>query len=155
MSRPIRSIRYLTATQVAQSTQARHTCVAQFVGLVATDGTCELYLMVGFIVGCADLGAPYQTVCTCLTVGAVIGRPRSAESLRNSYLLTPTSCLAEALHSDCTTSQGFHPGISESLPETPYRIVLPLRRLRRARTADRTRSTAVLRPYQRALRWKR
>ena len=55
----------------------------------------------------------------------------------------------------CTTSRGFHSGISESLPETPCRIVLPLRRLRRGRTADRTRLTAVLQPYQRALRWKR
>ena len=41
----------------------------------------------------------------------------------------------------CTTFRGFHPGISESLPETPCRIVLPLRRLRRGRTADRTRLT--------------
>ena len=46
------------------------------------------------------LGAPYQTVCTCLTVGAVNDRPQNAKSLRNSYLLTPNSYLAEALHSD-------------------------------------------------------
>ena len=55
----------------------------------------------------------------------------------------------------CFTFQDSHPGISESLPETPCRTDVPLHRLRRGRTADRTRSTAVLRPYQRALRWKR
>ena len=29
-----------------------------------------------FIVGCDDLGAPYLTIGTIFTVGAVIGRPR-------------------------------------------------------------------------------
>ena len=46
--------------------QAQHTRVAQLVGLVAADGTCELCLMLDFAVGCADLGAPHPTITTML-----------------------------------------------------------------------------------------
>ena len=88
-----------------------------------------------------DLGAPYQTIAARYTAGEHIVLPRKGK-LHIPFAL---------LH----YFPRFHPGISESLPETPCRIVLPLRRLRRGRTADRTRLTAVLQPYQRALRWKR
>ena len=42
LEQPVRSVRYITATHVISSTQARHNSVAQLVSLEFTDGTCEL-----------------------------------------------------------------------------------------------------------------
>ena len=42
VSQPVRSVRYLSATQVGGSTQARHDSAAQVVSLEFTHGTCEL-----------------------------------------------------------------------------------------------------------------
>ena len=68
---------------MVSSPQARHTRVAQLVGLVATDGTYGLRLSIIFTVGCDDLGAPHRTICTRTTIGANSGRPQQALSLRH------------------------------------------------------------------------
>lgn len=123
------------------------------------------------------LGAPFVTVCRRFMRRAEVVLQRTISCPAGQFTLSrPTKNVPKAINANekmengksthsfsilhfqfsiCFTFRGFHPGISESLPETPCRIVLPLRRLRRGRTADRTRLTAVLQPYQRALRWKR
>ena len=42
LEQPVRSVRYITATHVISSKQARHDSAAQLVSLEFTDGTCEL-----------------------------------------------------------------------------------------------------------------
>ena len=42
LEQPVRSVRYITATQVGYFQQARHDRAAQLVSLEFTDGTCEL-----------------------------------------------------------------------------------------------------------------
>ena len=74
-----------------------------------------------YTVGCDDLGAPYQTICTHLIVGAAIGRPHNAKSLPNSYLLTPTSYLAYALHSQLST---LHSTAHKKNPKLSFRVLL-------------------------------
>ena len=49
MSRHIRSVRYITATQVGYFQQARHIRVAQLVSLEIMDGTYESIYLVAFI----------------------------------------------------------------------------------------------------------
>ena len=54
--------------------------VAQLVGPVAMDGTCELYLIANFTVGCDDLGAPFcRPSAHYFTVGAAIGRTHNGK----------------------------------------------------------------------------
>ena len=60
------------------------TRVAQLVGRVATDGTCELYLMLGFTVGCGKVNCPKgkrrcpgmrprRTICKFICTRAIVG----------------------------------------------------------------------------------
>ena len=49
LSQPIRSVRYITATHVISSKQARHSSAAQFVSLEVTDSTYESIYLVAFI----------------------------------------------------------------------------------------------------------
>ena len=49
LEQPVRSVRYITATQVGYFQQAQHTRVAQFVSLEVTDSTYESIYLVAFI----------------------------------------------------------------------------------------------------------
>ena len=49
LSQPVRSVGYITATQVGYFQQAQHTRVAQFVSLEVTDSTYESIYLVAFI----------------------------------------------------------------------------------------------------------
>ncbi len=116
--------RYLTATHIGYSPQARHRVNCPKVkrrssvgyphrttrsSVGTADGTYELQLLTNFTVGCGKVNCPkgkrrcpgvrprrtvFQPSAHCLTAGAASGRPRNAQSLQNSYLLTPNSYLA-------------------------------------------------------------
>ena len=68
---------------------------------------------------------PRRTAChpsaPCIPVGAVIDRPHNAKSLPNSYLLTPTSYLAYALHSQLST---LHSTAHKKNPKLSFRVLL-------------------------------
>ena len=49
LSQPVRSVEYITATQVGYFQQAQHTRVAQFVSPEVTDSTYESIYLVAFI----------------------------------------------------------------------------------------------------------
>ena len=70
-SQPIRSVRYITATHVISSKQARHSSAAQLVSLEFTDGTYESIYLVAFIL----VGPVYHnalTDCAALSCRACV-----------------------------------------------------------------------------------
>ena len=70
-SQPVRTTRYITATQTGKSTQARHARVAQLVSLEITDSTCEdkLYLIDRFA-GAGRYNAQKKLVGTVMPTSA-------------------------------------------------------------------------------------
>ena len=76
ISLPLRNARFLAATHIGYSPQARHDSVAQLFSLVATDGTCESNNW--YNLPCR-VRRPRRTACSlsapCIAAGAAIDRP--------------------------------------------------------------------------------
>ena len=88
LSRPIRRVRYRTATQTGGSTQARHNRAAQLVSLDIMHNTYESYPISNITVGCDDLGAPYLSDLYTLNYYRRVGCPHPAVCQPSAHCIT-------------------------------------------------------------------